>query len=156
MSAQVVSFGRVAAAPVSAAVLLLVLVLSIASSLPGTMNSLAREHREDTRLDAGGQTGLFLAGTVVKPRVLDFYRAHLARGDRFFVQAPANGTTSSPDLELTLVAGYALLPAVMVGRPGKADVILSLHANPHALPLRYRHVYTLRPGISVAVVEHAR
>jgi len=86
-------------------------------------------------------------------RVIDFYRAQVEPGDRFYVQAPV---TAGALNDAMIVAGYALLPAVMVARPDQANVIVSYEADPGTLPYRYASIARLRHGVSVARIADVR
>jgi hypothetical protein len=143
---------RVACALVSC-LLLATLVASIVRSLPATTRSLVTQRQAFERLPASVRAG-WAPAMPFSPTVIAFYDAHLRPGDRFYVQAPDSGNLANQRASLMLAAGFALLPHLMVARPGEADVVLSFKANPHTLGLVYTRVDTLVDGTSVARVAH--
>ena len=73
----------------------------------------------------------------------NFFRAHLRREDRYFVNAPASASfTPGVDRSATLqtFGRYYLLPAIAVSTPGQATVILSVGTDPKALGLPFAEV----------------
>ena len=63
----------------------------------------------------------------------DWYAAHLARGDRFYLQIDAEHDPGT----VRELASYYLLPAVEVQTPTQATVILSYYTDPSALGLHF-------------------
>ena len=138
-----------------AALLLLVAVGSIAVSLPSTTHALLRQWHHDRRIPRAVRAG-WVPAMPFDPGLMAWYASRLEPGDSFYVQASTRGGPSSPRTALVLAGGFALLPHLMVDRPGEASVILSYDADPKALGLRYTTIQRLAPGISVARVDHAR
>jgi hypothetical protein len=130
-----------------------VAVASIAQSLPIAISSLEQQRRSSEGL-TDAQRATAWESTQVSRATIAFYRRQVKPGQRFYVQAPS--TPGVADLQSTarVVTGYALLPSVSVSRPSEADVVVSFHADPRRLPLRYTRVVRLAPGISVATVAH--
>jgi hypothetical protein len=65
--------------------------------------------------------------------IFDFYADFLGRGDRFYVQVDAG---HNPDA-VRMFAGYYLLPAVEVGDPSRATVVISYWTDPGTLGIHY-------------------
>jgi len=71
-------------------------------------------------------------GALADPRVLDFWKSHLQRGDRFFLNVTpthANIAAGWPAV-LALVSEYYLVPAFGVAQADHANVILSWDEPP--------------------------
>ena len=86
----------------------------------------------------------------------DWYASFLARGDRAYYQVLQSGF--SHDFDLPALFGYAarfyLLPAVEETDPSKATVVVSYHADPSQLPLRY--LTQKRAGLQPIFVSRVR
>lgn len=84
----------------------------------------------------------FMAG-LYETSVLEFWRANVHRGDRYYFNVPPS-TPSFSDLPsgLSMVAGYALLPAERVLRPEQATVILTSGVDPNIPGLTYSSTVT--------------
>jgi hypothetical protein len=134
--------------------LLATVVASIVWSLPHTAQTLVKQRRAFEGMPAPIRAS-WVPAMRYSPTVIAFYGAHLRPGDRFYVQAPDNGKLGNVRASLMLTTGFALLPHVMVARPGQADVVLSFETSPQTLGLRYTRVDSLVDGISAARVAHA-
>lgn len=91
-------------------------------------------------------------------QAFDFYRDHLRRHDRYFIQTPAGLPWGSID-QGTAVRQYAafwLLPSVQVEDPSQANVVLSYGASPTALGLKLAGVAHVAGRNDVAVARVAR
>lgn len=91
-------------------------------------------------------------------RAFDFYRAHLRRQDRYFVQTPAGSPWGTID-QGTAVRQYAafwLVPAVQVEEPSQANVVLSYGADPSALGVKFASVAHISGRLDIAVARLAQ
>jgi hypothetical protein len=70
-------------------------------------------------------------GGLADPRALDFWKAGLHRGDRYFLNvAPTHENIAGWPLVLALVAGYYLVPGIGVAQADHANVVLSWDEPP--------------------------
>jgi hypothetical protein len=137
-----------------AVALLVTAIASIAVSLAPTTSRLLHDRRTYSRLPPAIRAG-WIAAVPFRPELIAFYADHLRPGDTFYVQAPQGATLGGVRSSLTLAAGFALLPHLMVDRPADADVVLSFNADPRSLHLKYAQVDRLAPGIYAARVARA-
>ena len=127
--------------------------VSVVASLPFTISRLVDEHRSAVQLTQAQRTADWTTHAPLSRAVIVFFRNHVRPGQRFYVQARGTGNTVG---SAHAVAGYALLPSVMVSSPAQADVVVSFRADPRQLRLRYTRVVQFSPGISVATVARGR
>jgi hypothetical protein len=80
-------------------------------------------------------------GTLLPIRmdIFDFWRAHLRKDDRYWIQIPDEAFSANADKRLVVrtIAHLYLLPAIEVSRLADATVVLSWDADPGLLHLRY-------------------
>ena len=71
--------------------------------------------------------------------VFDWYRQYLVHGDRAYFQVQPGGFSSLFDYPTLfgIAARFYLLPAVETTDPRKATVVISYHADPRLLHLRF-------------------
>lgn len=127
--------------------------VSVVASLPFTISVLVDEHRSAVQLTQAQRATDWTTHAPLPRAVIVFFRDHVRPGQRFYVQAHGPGNTVG---SAHAVAGYALLPSVMVSSPARADVVVSFRADPRQLALRYTRVVQFSPGISVATVARGR
>jgi hypothetical protein len=88
---------------------------------------------------------------LADPRALDFWKDHLRRGDRFYLNVAPTHTNIAAGWPavLALVAGYYLVPAIGVAQADHATVVLSWDEPPRraGVPLRST---TRLPGLDVS------
>lgn len=142
-------------ARIVAALLFLALVLgSAAKSIPATA---VAWHGERVRFEHYSATERAHApaenSMPMDPRVFDAWRAQLRPDDSFALQFDLENDSLRESI--ALFTRFALLPHVQVP-PAKADVVLSLFANPRKLGLHYTRIVKISNGLWAARVKHGR
>lgn len=137
------------------ALLFLALVLgSVAKSIPATAIAWHGErvrfenYSPADRLHAPAQNSMPL-----DPRVFDAWRGQLRPGETFALQFGLANASLKQSIEM--YTRFAMLPHIQVA-PGKADVVLSLLANPNTLGLRYSSVNKISNGLWASRVQRGR
>ncbi len=94
---------------------------------------------------------------LADPRVLDFWKLHLRRGDRFYLNvAPTHPNIAAAwPAVLSLVAGYYLVPGIGVSDAQHATVVLSWDQPPSHAAVPLASTVKL-PGFDVAFSRVAR
>jgi hypothetical protein len=94
-------------------------------------------------------------GTSIPLRmdILDFWRAWLRPGDRYWIQIPFEAFSVNADKKLIVrsVAHLYLLPATEAGSLAQASVVLSWDADPGTLGLRFSEQQ--RAGLQLVFVS---
>lgn len=94
-------------------------------------------------------------GTSIPLRmdILDFWRAWLKPGDRYWIQIPYEAFSTNADKKLIVrsVAHLYLLPAIESPSLARANVVLSWDADPGTLGLRYSEQQ--RAGLQLVFVS---
>ncbi|MEP6977907.1 MAG: hypothetical protein ABI948_07610 [Thermoleophilia bacterium] len=121
----------------------LLAVTALASTLktyPESWRFLHREHAQfagDTAQDRLEEAA-YANGIPID--AFNFFRAHLRRGDRYYVSAPSSASfTPGVDRSAALqtFGRYYLLPAIAVTTPGQATVVLSVGTDPKTLGIPF-------------------
>ena len=134
----------------------LLLAVTVVRELPVTVRHMRNERARYVGLSPAERERAFGERIPLRMDVFDFYRSHLRRGDRYWVQVEASPFSTFAD-KATIVRGVgrmALLPAVEVERPQDADVILSWDSDPGLLPYRYSEQY--RAGLQLLFVSRVQ
>ena len=107
-------------------------------SYPESWRFLHREHAQFSGYTAQDRLEAAAYANGIPIDAFNFFRAHLRRGDLYFVSAPASASfTPGVDRSATLqtFGRYYLLPAIAVATPAQAVVVLSIGTDPKALGL---------------------
>jgi len=111
---------------------------STLKSYPESWRFLHREHVQFSGYTAQDRLEAAAYANGIPIDAFNFFRAHLRRGDLYFVSAPASASfTPGVDRSATLqtFGRYYLLPAIAVATPAQAVVVLSIGTDPKALGL---------------------
>ena len=94
-------------------------------------------------------------GTLLPIRmdIFDFWRAHLRKGDRYWIQIPHEAFSNNADKKLVVrtISHLYLLPAIETRKLAAANVVLSWDADPGLLHLKYSE--QARAGLQVIFVS---
>ena len=119
----------------------LALLLAITSAVragPHAWRTLGAEHRSYAGYTSVEDRRAFLASLEVDSQAFDFFRSHLRKGDRFFLQVPLGTDENIDELGAAEAASsFYLLPAVRTTDPRAATVVLSYQADPRTLGIRF-------------------
>ena len=119
-----------------AALLAAMALASTLRSYPESWRFLQREHAQFSGYTPQDRLEAAAYANGIPIDAFNFFRAHLRRGDHYFVSAPASASfTPGVDRSATLqtFGRYYLLPAIAVAIPAQASVILSVGQDPKAL-----------------------
>jgi hypothetical protein len=113
-----------------------VALLSVLRFLPGTIDALGKEQRAGSALSPAAKLAAPLAHTGLPPGTIAFLQANVHSGDRVLLVTPAPTGTTGPARaaairrrdRIRLLAGYALLPAILVTHPAQATKVLAVGA----------------------------
>jgi hypothetical protein len=111
---------------------------STIKSYPESWRFLHREHAQFSGYTAQDRLEAAAYANGIPIDAFNFFRAHLRRGDLYFVSAPASASfTPGVDRSATLqtFGRYYLLPAIAVTTPDQATVVLSVGQDPKSLGL---------------------
>ena len=114
------------------------LVVALASGvkdLPGTWRWLSGQRSQFAKLSAGDRAAEPGTAQLLPVDAFDYFRAALRRGDRYYLAVEPGAFTAGVSREQAgrIFGRYYLLPAVQVDTPAKADVVLTVGVDPHAL-----------------------
>jgi hypothetical protein len=127
-----------------AALLAVTALFSTVKSYPESWRFLHREHAQFSGYTAQDRLEAAAYANGIPIDAFNFFRAHLRRGDLYFVSAPAAASfTSGVDRSATLqtFGRYYLLPAIAVATPRQATVVLSVGQDPKTLGLPFAQVF---------------
>ena len=119
----------------------LLAVTALASSVKTYPESWRFLHREQAQFDGYTAQDRLEAAAYANGIPIDasnFFRSHLRRDDRYFVNAPATASfTAGVDRSAALqtFGRYYLLPAIAVTTASQATVVLSVGTDPKVLGL---------------------
>jgi hypothetical protein len=138
----------------------LLLLVSTALKLPPTWDWLSSQHAASARLSDADRARAPGLKALLPVSVFDYFRDHLRSSDRVYVQVggPPQGAFFqgvSREEALREFARFYLLPAVVVGDPKHADVVLSIGADPRSLGLAYSGVVKYPGGRYYVARVHA-
>ena len=138
-----------------ASLFLILLLASVARSLPTTVERLVHLGQGDARLTAADRQNMWASGLEISPDELAFYRAALGPADRFYVETPLHPGDADLRSRVLEATSFALLPNVMVPSARQATVVLAFDSDPARLHLRYGSVQ--RDGrLAVARIDRGR
>jgi hypothetical protein len=128
-----------AAALATAAAALIAVAATLHSGLTHSLRVLDGERARFEALPEEQRQQAFGLLLPTRMDIFDFYRRHLRRDDRFYIQISdeAFGRFASKATVVRSVARFYLAPAVEVDDPREATVILSYERDPAELPFRY-------------------
>jgi hypothetical protein len=112
---------------------------ALASTLktyPESWRFLNREHAQFSGYTAQDRLEAAAYANGIPIDAFNFFRSHLRRGDRFYVNAPPSASfTPGVDRSAALqtFGRYYLLPAIAVTTPAQATVVLSVGEDPKTL-----------------------
>ena len=132
-----------AAAALAATVLLL--VATAARNYRHVWDRLGSDRQTYSRFSPKPRATAFGDAVPLPMNVFDFYRLWLRPGDRYYLDVLPSGFGEFADLPATVraVGRFYLLPAVLVDRPDRADVILFWKTFPQRLRLTYASIHEL-------------
>jgi hypothetical protein len=116
---------------------------STLKSYPESWRFLHREHAQFSGYTAQDRREAAAYANGIPIDAFNFFRAHLRRGDLYFVSAPASASFDpgvDRSASLQTFGRYYLLPAIAVATPAQASVILSVGTDPKALGLSLAEV----------------
>jgi hypothetical protein len=119
-----------------AGVLAVTALSSTLKSYPVSWRFLHREHAQFSGYTAQDRLEAAAYANGIPIDAFNFFRAHLRRGDLYFVSAPASASfTPGVDRSAALqtFGRYYLLPAIAVATPRQATVVLSVGTDPKEL-----------------------
>lgn len=123
-------------AAVAAALLAVVALASAARTLPESWRFLDREHSQFEGYTAQDRMEAAAYANGIPVDAYNFFRAHLERGDRYYLAAPegasSTGGVGRPAV-LQAFARYYLLPAISVESPAEAAVVVTVGTDPATL-----------------------
>ena len=147
MSARVLPLVR----PALVGLFLVLALASVVKTLPRTWDWLSTQRAQSARLSPLDRVQAPGYKALLPVDVFDFFRAHLRRSDRFYVQVGGQPQSNffrgvSRETALQTFGRFYLLPSVLVTDPRRADVVLSVGADPHALGLPLKSVVRSSSG----------
>ncbi|GEM_PF-5618466 len=119
---------------------------ALASTLktyPESWQFLRREQAQFTGYTAQDRLEAAAYANGIPIDAFNFFRSHLRRNDRYYVNAPASASfTPGVDRSAALqtFGRYYLLPAIAVTTPAQATVVLSVGTDPKTLGLPFAEV----------------
>lgn len=121
--------------------------------VPHSLRLLRDQHRLYASYDDAQRSRAFGESIPLRMDILDFWRAYLRPGDRYWIQIPyeAFSTTADKRLVVRSVSHLYLLPAIEVSKLSDANVVLSWDADPGLLGLRFSEQE--RAGLQVIFVS---
>lgn len=133
-------------------VFVVVALASTASTLPSTWRALRAQHGRYAPLTRGDPNVVPVYDAFLPPGARTFFRSRLERGERYYVHVEAGPLLAGVDRAtgVRTFARFVLLPAVQVGEPSQADVVLGVAADPRALGLPFTDVAESEAGYFVA------
>jgi hypothetical protein len=135
------------------ALVLLALAWSAYVGVPHTWRLMRAQHAQFAGYTRDDRDRAFGALVPIRMDIFDFWRSHLQRGDRYWIQIPfeAFSTHATKGYVVRTIASPYLLPAIRVSKLADADVVLSWDADPGTLHLRYSEQY--RAGLQLVFVS---
>jgi len=117
---------------------LAVLAVALASGLkelPGTWRWLSEQRSQFAHFTAQEREQEPGTAQLLPVDAFDFFRTKLSEGERYYLAVTPGGFTSGVDrAQAARIFGrFYLLPAVQVGTPQEAQVILTVGVDPHSL-----------------------
>ena len=117
---------------------LAVLAVALASGLkelPGTWRWLSEQRSQFAHFTAQEREEEPGTAQLLPVDAFDFFRTKLSEGERYYLAVTPGGFTSGVDrAQAARIFGrFYLLPAVQVGTPQEAQVILTVGVDPHSL-----------------------
>jgi len=119
---------------------------ALASSLktyPESWRFLSREHAQFAGYTAQDRLEAPAYANGIPIDAFNFFRSHLRRGDRYYVDAPRTASFT-PGVDRSAVlqtfGRYYLLPAIAVTTPAQATVVLSVGEDPKTLGIPFVEV----------------
>jgi hypothetical protein len=129
---------RVAAALLAAATVL-ALLWSVWKDVPHSWRLMRSQHAAYAGYDRTQRDEAFGALIPIRMDIFEWWRAHLQRGDRYWIQIPHETFSANADKKLVVrtIAHLFLLPATEARSLSDATIVLSWDADPSTLHLRY-------------------
>ena len=117
---------------------LAVLAVALASGLkelPGTWRWLSEQRSQFAHFTAQEREQEPGTAQLLPVDAFDFFRTKLSEGERYYLAVTPGGFTSGVDRAACarIFGRFYLLPAVQVGTPQEAQVILTVGVDPHSL-----------------------
>ena len=117
---------------------LAVLAVALASGLkelPGTWRWLSEQRSQFAHFTAQEREEEPGTAQLLPVDAFDFFRTKLSEGERYYLAVTPGGFTSGVDrAQAARIFGrFYLLPAVQVGSPQEAQVVLTVGVDPHTL-----------------------
>jgi hypothetical protein len=107
--------------------------------VPHSWRLMRTQHAVYAHMSRAERDQAFGTSIPLRMDILDFWRAWLRPGDRYWIQIPFEAFSVNADKKLIVrsVAHLYLLPAIEVTALRRADVVLSWDADPGTLGLRF-------------------
>ena len=108
-------------------------------NVPHSWRLMRNEHAQFVGYNRAQRDQAFGDLIPLRMDILDFWRAHLRAGDRYWIQIPHEAFSPAADKKLVVrtVAHLYLLPAIETRRLANATVVLSWDSDPGTLHLQY-------------------
>lgn len=140
---------RTTAALVVSVAVVVALAVSAWRNVPHSWRLMRTEHAQFAGYTSAQREQAFGALIPLRMDILDFWRANLRPGDRYWIQIPYEAFSPAADKKLVVrtVSHLYLLPAIETRHLSDATVVLSWDADPGLLHLHYSE--QARAGLQV-------
>jgi hypothetical protein len=144
---------RLLTARVASVLVVAALAWSAYRGVPHTWQYMREQHARFAGYTRDNRDRAYGELIPIRMDIVDFWRAHLLRGDRYWIQIPYEPFSSDFDkgYVVRLVTRSYLLPAIQVSKLSDANVVLSWDADPGLLHQRYSEQY--RAGLQLVFVS---
>jgi hypothetical protein len=121
--------------------------------VPHSWRLMRTQHKVYAPLTRAQRDQAFGTSIPLRMDILDFWRAWLRPGDRYWIQIPFEAFSVNADKKLIVrsVAHLYLLPAIEAPSLARANVVLSWDADPGRLGLRFSEQQ--RAGLQLVFVS---
>ena len=121
--------------------------------VPHSWRLMRTQHEAYAHLTRAQRDQAFGTSIPLRMDILDFWRAWLRPGDRYWIQIPFEAFSVGADKKLIVrsVAHVYLLPAIEAPSLARASVVLSWDADPGTLGLRFSEQQ--RAGLQLVFVS---
>src|SRR5690242_17049879 len=121
--------------------------------VPHSWRLMRTQHEVYAPLTRAQRDQAFGTSIPLRMDILDFWRAWLRPGDRYWIQIPYEAFSTNADKKLIVrsVSHLYLLPAIEAPSLARANVVLSWDADPGTLGLRYSEQQ--RAGLQLVFVS---
>jgi hypothetical protein len=138
----------VTAARATATLALAVALVSSLKDYRGTWNWLSGQRAQFVHLSKTERAQEPGVAQLLPVDAFDFFRAHLRKGDRYFIAARPGRFQAGVDRAQAarIFSRYYLLPSIQVAEPRRADFVLTVGLDPHAFGVPLTRVWKFSGG----------